>query len=89
MTKLEQRCNEVQKALKEFNVKYVYQWDTKTNIKICKTKYSITIINRYITVSYKKKQCYIFLPSFTGITEFREFIQENGTNFMKLIEVKK
>lgn len=87
MTRLEQRCNGVKKVLDEFNIMYVYQWNTKTNIKICKTKYNIEITNRYITVSYKTKHYYNFLPSFTGITELRKFIKENGTNFMKLKEV--
>lgn len=87
MTRLEQRCNGVKKVLDEFNIMYVYQWNTKTNIKICKTKYSIEITNRYITITYKTKRYVNFLPSFTGIIEFREFIKENGTNFMKLKEV--
>ena len=87
MTRLEQRCNGVKKVLDDFNIKYVHQWDTKTNIKICKTKYNIEITNRYITVSYKTKHYFNFLPSFTGVTELREFIKENGTNFMKLKEV--
>lgn len=86
MTRLEERCNGVKKVLDDFNIKYVYRYDTKTNIKICKTKYSIEITNRYITISYKTKHYENFLPSFTGITEFREFINENGTNFIKLKE---
>lgn len=86
MTRLEQKCNGVKKVLDDFSIKYVYLYDTKTNIKICKTKYSIEITNRYITVGYKSNRYINFLPSFTGITEFREFIKENGTNFMKLKE---
>lgn len=84
MNKLEQRCEGVRKVLEDFNIMYVYQYNTKTNIKICKTKYNIEITNRYITVSYKTKHYYNFLPSFTGITEFRKFMEENGTNFMLL-----
>ena len=89
MTKLEQRCMGVKQVLDDFNIMYVYQYDTKTNIKICKTKYSIEITNRYITITYKAKHYVYFLPSFTGITEFRNFIKENGINFMLLKEVKK
>ena len=84
MNKLEQRCEGVRKVLEDFNIMYVYKYNTKTNIKICKTKYNIEITNRYITVNYKTNHYYNFLPSFTGITEFRKFIEENGTNFMLL-----
>ena len=86
MNRLEQRCNGVRQVLDDFNIMYVYLYDTKTNIKICKTKYSIEITNKYITVTYKTKHYVNFLPSFTGITELREFIKGNGTNFMLLKE---
>ena len=88
MTRLEQRCDSVKKVLDEFNIMYIYQYNTRTNIKICRTKYNIEITNKYITVGYKTKRYYNFLPSFSGVTEFREFIKENGTNFVKLKEVK-
>lgn len=89
MTKLEQRCNGVKQVLDDFNIMYIYiyPYDTETWIKICKTKYTIEITNKYITVSYKTRHYFNFLPSFTGITDFREFIRENGTNFMLLKEV--
>ena len=87
MNKLQQRCDGVRQVLDDFNIMYVYPYDTKTCIKICKTKYNIEITNRYITITYKAKHYVNFLPSFTGITEFREFIKENGTNFMLLKEV--
>ena len=47
MNRLEQRCNGVRQVLDDFNIMYVYLYDTKTNIKICKTKYSIEITNKY------------------------------------------
>ena len=84
MTRLEQRCDGVKKVLDDFNIMYVCKYNTKNNIKICKTKYDIEITNRYITISYKTKHYYNFLPSFTGITEFRKFIEKNGINFMLL-----
>ncbi len=87
MTRLEQRCDGVKKVLDEFNLMNVFPYNDKRWIKLCKTKYSIEISNRYITITYKKGHYVHFLPSFIGITEFREFIKENGTNFMKLKEV--
>lgn len=86
MTKLEQRCSGVKKVLDDFGIMFVYEFDDKRFIKICKTKYNIEISNRYIKITYTKGHYVHFLTGFTGITEFKEFIKENGTNFMKLKE---
>jgi len=87
MTKLEQRCRGVQRVLEDYKIKYIKQYNSEKNLKICNTPFYLEITNRYISISYKSKHYYNFLPSFEGIIEFREFIKNNGTNFMKLKEV--
>lgn len=84
MNRLEQRCEGVRRALEDYKIKYMYKYEDKRLLKICNTKYDIEISNKYITVRYSKKGYTYFLPSFTGIIEFRNFLEKNGTNFMEL-----
>lgn len=84
MNRLQQRCNGVARVLDDYNIKYIKEYESEKHLKICGTPYHLEITNKYISVSYKERHYYIFLPSFEGITEFREFIRQHGTNFKKL-----
>ena len=86
MNRLEQRCKGVARVLDDYNIKYIKEYESEKHLRIFGTPYHLEITNRYISVSYKEKKYYKFLPSFEGINEFREFIKENGTNFKKLKE---
>ena len=86
MNKLEQRCNGVIKVLEDYNIPYGLRYNQKTLIHIknyCGRGWYLEITNKYITVEYKKDRHIYFLPSFTGINEFRKFIDEKR-NFMEL-----
>lgn len=88
MNRLEQRCNGVMKVLDDYNIPYGLRYNQKTLIHIknyCGRGWDIEVSNKYITVEYKKNKHIHFLPSFTGIIEFREFIK-SGKSFMNLEE---
>ena len=84
MTRLEQRCKGVAKVLNDYNIKYLKEYDSDKYLKIIGTPFHIEITNKYIGINYKKGHYYNFLPSFESINEFRNFVELNGTNFMKL-----
>lgn len=84
MNRKEQRCKGVQRVLEDYNIEYKKEYNNEDRLKIKNTPYHIEITNKYIGVSYHEKNYYNFLPSFEGIIEFREFIKNNGTNFMLL-----
>ena len=86
MSRLEQRRRGVARVLDDYNIKYSKEYENEKYLKIFGTPYHIEISNKYIGVSYKSGRYYNFLPSFEGINEFREFIKNNGTNFMILKE---
>lgn len=86
MSRLEQRCDGVIKVLEDYNIRYGLRYNQKTLIHIkeyCGRGWDLEITNKYITVNYKENHHTVFLPSFCGINEFREFIK-NGKNFMML-----
>jgi hypothetical protein len=84
MSRLEQRCKGVQRVLEDYNIKYKRKYEDNKYLSIFNTPFEIEVSNRYICVYYHKNHRCIYLPSFEGITEFREFVKNNGTNFMKL-----
>ena len=86
MNRLEQRCKGVMRVLDDYNINYSKEHDNEKYLRLLGTPYHIEISNRYIGVSYKAKRYYVFLPSFEGINEFREFVKYNGTDFKKLRE---
>ena len=85
MNRLEQRCKGVIRVLEDNKIPYnkKYDNDKYLTIKYQNKHWNIDISNKYIGVSYNKNHYTYFLPSFTGIIEFREFI-ENNRNFMEL-----
>ena len=86
MNRLEQRCKGVQKVLEDYKIPYKKIYDDESFLSIINTPYRIEISNRYIGINYSKNHYTYFLPSFEGINEFRDFIKNNGTNFMILKE---
>lgn len=88
MNRLEQRCNGVIRVLEDYNIPYGLKYNQKKLIHIknyCGRGWDVEITNKYISVYYIKNKCDIFLPSFEGINEFREFIK-SGKSFMILKE---
>ena len=84
MGKLEQRCRGVQRVLDDYGIEYKKKYNSEKYLAIKGTPFYIDITNRYITVSYHQNKNMNFLPSFEGITEFREFVKTNGNNFWKV-----
>lgn len=85
MNRLEQRCKGVVKVLEDYKIPYhkPYNDNRFLTIKYHNKQWHIDISNKYIGISYTKNKYINFLPSFTGLTEFREFIASNR-NFMEL-----
>lgn len=84
MNRLHQRCNGVARVLDDYNIKYFKEYGNEKYLRIFGTPYHIEISNKYISVSYEKNHYCYYLPSFEGITEFRDFVRQHGTNFKKL-----
>lgn len=85
MSRLEQRCRGVVKVLEDYKIPFNKKYDDNRFLTILyhKKHWNIDISNKYIGVSYNKNHYVNFLPSFTGITEFREFIASDR-DFMEL-----